>query len=192
MKTWKKIVALALAAVMAMALLTACGGGSGGSKSFEAQVEDAVFAAYSKTLGDRQNLKTNDPALKKLAEKSLGYLKNGRFSYSDLEGCMTVTVNAKDTNKATLSFAMPCPDPDGYTTEYSYKALVVTPEMLGNLKKNLDEFDTMDDILVDLEEQGASLDAIGVAAKTIDGKTYFAVAMAITGDLDLFEDDFAL
>lgn len=190
MKKWKKLVALALAAILAMSLLTACGGG-GGSQSFETQVENAVFSAYSQALGNRSNLKTNDPALKKLAGKALDCVKNGRFSYSSMTQCATVAVSPSNPNKATLSMAMPLEDADGYESEYSYKVLAITPEMLGNLKANKEYIaDSMEDILVDIEEQGGTLDAIGVAAKTIDGKTYAAIAMAITGDEKLFDSLF--
>ena len=186
MKKWKKLVALALAAILAMSLLTACGGG-GGSQSFETQVENAVFAAYSQAIG-RNNIKSNDPALKQLANKSLSCVKNGRYNVNDMKKSIEVKANAGNPNELTVQIAMPLGDPNGYTTENSYRVLAITPEMVGELKNELKDMDgELDEIVVDLEEQGARIDGIGVAAKTIDGKTYAAVGFSITGDSALFE-----
>ena len=65
MKMLKKMAALLLAGVMALALLTACGD-EAPSKSFTQQTEETVFSFYSKALG----VEKNDADMKKLAEKT--------------------------------------------------------------------------------------------------------------------------
>lgn len=186
MKKWKKLVALALAAIMAMALLTACGGGGGG-KSFEAQVEDAVFSAYSQNVGDRQNLKTNDASLKKLANNALSCITNGRYYETDANIAKSTEFEVKD-GKVKIAFAMPLPDENAAYGDNWYTVLAVTPEMLNNLKQNASIGDNeLDKELAEMEAEGATLTGIGVAAKTIDGKTYVAVAMRVEGDADDFE-----
>lgn len=171
MKKWKKLVALALAAILAMSLLTACGGG-GGSQSFETQVENAVFDVYSRAFG----VKTNDAEAKELAQKSLGYVKNGRFYYKDVINCQK-----QDGNK--VAFAMPIPRDADDNSNYCI-VMEITPKMLAELKSaDISDADIgeMKDMLEEFEAAGFKVTGLGVAAKTIDGKTYaaFGIKMEI-------------
>ena len=86
MKMLKKMAALLLAGVMAMALLTACGD-EAPSKSFAQQTEETVFSFYSKALG----VEKNDADMKKLAEKTLGYI--------DEDGVVTIHEDMVDSGK---------------------------------------------------------------------------------------------
>lgn len=174
MKKFKKLVALILVGVMAMAMLTACGGGSGGSKSFEAQVEDAVFAVYSQAFG----VKTNDAEAKELAQKSLGYIKNGKFYSNDMINCMKV-----DGNK--IAFAMPLPAEDAEENDNYYTVMEITPEMLAELKSaDISDADIgeMNEMLKEYEAMGFKVTGLGVAAKTINGKTYVAFGLKMEID----------
>ena len=173
MKKFKKFVALLLAGVMAMALLTACGGGSG-SKSFETQVEDAVFAVYSKAF----NVSKNDSEMKSLAEKSLGYVRDGKFYASDMKNCLKV-------EGTTVSFAMPIPAGDSAGSDLYYNVMEITPELLGQLKAEDLSNLQMDDLLKELESEGLKIAAIGVKAKTINGKTYAAVGIKMAIDTSI-------
>ena len=66
MKKMKRLVAVLLAGIMALAMLTACGGtpGTPGSSEFEGKVEKAYMAKLNETFGTEFN---NDAAIKKLA-----------------------------------------------------------------------------------------------------------------------------
>lgn len=104
MKMLKKMAALLLAGVMALALLTACGD-EAPSKSFAQQTEETVFSFYSKALG----VEKNDADMKKLAEKTLGYI--------DEDGVVTIHEDMVDygklvNGKITITVAMPLPAPN--------------------------------------------------------------------------------
>lgn len=67
MKHLKKLAALLLVGVLALSLLTACGGG-GGSTSADAQAEAAVMAAINEKRSDKLQ---NDPALCRTANQRI-------------------------------------------------------------------------------------------------------------------------
>ncbi len=177
MKKFKKLVALILVGVMAMAMLTACGGGGGGSKSFATEVEDAVFSVYSQAFG----VKTNDAEAKKLAQTALGYVKDGKFYRTDLlNHCMTT-----DEAKKQIMFAMPIPAEDAEENDNYYTVMEITPEMLAELKATnipAEDIGEIRDMIKELETAGAKMTGLGVAAKTINGKTY--VAFGIKMEID--------
>ena len=66
MKKMKRLVAVLLAGIMALAMLTACGGtpSTPSSSEFEKKVEQAYMAKLNETFGVNFN---NDDAIKKLA-----------------------------------------------------------------------------------------------------------------------------
>lgn len=85
MKHLKKLAALLLVGVLALSLLTACGGG-GGSTSADAQAETAVMAAINEKRSDKQHQLQNNPALCETAKQDLqdlnAAIKLGKFSSS--------------------------------------------------------------------------------------------------------------
>lgn len=79
MKHLKKLAALLLVGVLALSLLTACGGG-GGSTSADAQAENAVMAAINE---NRPVKLQNDPDLCRTAKQDLDVaIKLGNLSSS--------------------------------------------------------------------------------------------------------------
>ena len=64
MKTIKRLAAVLLAGIMALALLTACSGSDAGNPEFDAKVENAYLAALNKTFGTSFE---NDDAIRALA-----------------------------------------------------------------------------------------------------------------------------
>ena len=84
MKHLKKLAALLLVGVLALSLLTACGGG--GSTSADAQAEAAVMAAINEKRSDKQHQLQNNPALCETAKQDLqdlnAAIKLGNFSSS--------------------------------------------------------------------------------------------------------------
>lgn len=82
MKHLKKLAALLLVGVLALSLLTACGGG-GGSTSADAQAEAAVMTAINEKRSDKQHQLQNNPALCETAKQDLNAaIKLGNFSSS--------------------------------------------------------------------------------------------------------------
>ena len=178
MKKLKKFAALLLAGAMAMVMFTACSGGGGGSsENFEQQVEDGFFSVYSKKTG----LTTNDPEVKALAETSFECIKkdDGNF-YFNLTGVSTDKWAVVDEKNNLITYALPVPDPNADTTSRNhYKVLEVTPETLRTLKATdlSNPFDSIQG------NEDAEIIAIGVAVKTINGKTYVSLGARIKTDL---------
>ena len=81
MKHLKKLAALLLVGVLALSLLTACGGG--GSTSADAQAEAAVMTAINEKRSDKQHQLQNNPALCETANQDLdAAIKFGNLSSS--------------------------------------------------------------------------------------------------------------
>ena len=78
MKHLKKLAALLLVGVLALSLLTACGGG-GGSTSADAQAEAAVMAAINENRSDKLQ---NSSELREIANLDLDAIKSGNLSSS--------------------------------------------------------------------------------------------------------------
>ena len=111
MKHLKKLAALLLVGVLALSLLTACGGG-GGSTSADAQAEAAVMAAINDNRSDKLQ---NSSELRKIANQDLdATIRSGNLSssftvksYSDLKngkfgGTFIAKCDYKNTDLANL------------------------------------------------------------------------------------------
>ena len=102
MKMLKKMAALLLAGVMALALLTACGDNS--APSFAQTAEEKMFAVLSESTG----LKENDTEMKNLAAQTLDKIKDGKVTKEVLK------VNPEDIekvdNKYRAKVSLPIPD----------------------------------------------------------------------------------
>lgn len=105
MKHLKKLAALLLVGVLALSLLTACGGG--GSTSADAQAETAVMAAINQNRPVNSAKLQNSSELRKIANQDLDAaisgkwgqlsssftfkshtdLKNGKFGYTFIAKC---------------------------------------------------------------------------------------------------------
>lgn len=114
MKHLKKLAALLLVGVLALSLLTACGGG-GGSTSADAQAEAAVMAAINENRPVSSAKLQNSSELRKIANQDLDVaiksgnlsssftvkshtdLKNGKFGYTFIAKC-----DYKNTDLAKL------------------------------------------------------------------------------------------
>jgi len=114
MKHLKKLAALLLVGVLALSLLTACGGG-GGSTSADTQAEAAVMAAINENRPVSSAKLQNSSELRKIANQDLDVaiksgnlsssftvkshtdLKNGKFGYTFIAKC-----DYKNTDLAKL------------------------------------------------------------------------------------------
>lgn len=171
MKMLKKMAALLLAGVMALALLTACGDDS--TPSFGKQVEDATIKTFNVAIGENSAL-TNDSALRAQAaqllenvdadgkieaQKSIKLPKDMSYGKE-----ITMVVATKDLNKILSGKVGPNDKVD---------AIKVTAEELAKLQNP--QANGLADVI---GQYNAEIIAVGVATKTINGNTYMAVAMA--------------
>ena len=92
MKHLKKLAALLLVGVLALSLLTACGGG-GGSTSADAQAEAAVMAA----INDNRSVKLqNSSELRKTANQSIDAAISGKLGQLSSDFKFELDPNPKD------------------------------------------------------------------------------------------------
>lgn len=171
MKMLKKMAALLLAGVMALALLTACGDDS--APSFAQTAEEKMFAVLSESTG----LKENDTEMKNLAAQTLDKIKDGKVTKEVLK------VNPEDIekvdNKYRAKVSLPIPDlkAGDYDDNNSktYTVLEVTPDNLANVDNT-----QLTQMIATMKKNGVEIEKIGVAAKTVNGKTYIAVGMQMS------------
>lgn len=171
MKMLKKMAALLLAGVMALALLTACGDDS--APSFAQTAEEKMFAVLSESTG----LKENDTEMKNLAAQTLDKIKDGKVTKEVLK------VNPEDIekvdNKYRAKVSLPIPDlkaGDYYdNNSKTYTVLEVTPDNLANVDTT-----QLTQMIAAMKKNGVEMEKIGVSAKTVNGKTYIAVGMQMS------------
>lgn len=181
MKMLKKMAALLLAGVMALALLTACGDDS--TPSFAQKAEDATFASIKAATG----IQVNDADLKKLAESKIDLIdtEKGTFDYKksySTEDSEKFLADLKSTGKGSMTMALPLMK-DGKMQNGTYEVMEITADNIGSLNQGTD---TMHDLLEKASANGMSIKItkIGVAAKTVNGKTYAAIAMTYEVTVD--------
>lgn len=176
MKKMKRLVAVLLAGIMALAMLTACGGGGGtGSSEFETKVEQAYMAELNKTFGKNFN---NDDAIKKLA---VNYIQ-------EVSGAQTLSNTAlwkhENPTANTQNQVMVCFDPMQSTgneyVKFYYevdKAENITPDATNIATLKL-TWDTIQKLAAN-NGKTIELTALGVGAKTIGDKTYVAIGIGM-------------
>lgn len=176
MKMFKRFAAALLAGVMVLAMLTACGGSGNDAATakFEANVEQAYMAELNKTFGEFEN----DAAIKKLAVDHIGKMAGKEtLSYTELWAKEYPTETTQDQ-------VMICYDPDQSTfnacVKFCYeadKAEMITPDEtnINDLKNALKALQ----LKALLTGKKADLTALGVGAKTINGKTYVAIGFRV-------------
>ena len=177
MKKMKRLVAVLLAGIMALAMLTACGGtpGTPGSSEFETKVEQAYMAKLNEAFGTEFN---NDAAIKKLA---VDYIQ-------EVSGAETLSNTAlwkhENPTANTQNQVMVCFDPAQSTgneyVKFYYevdKAENITPDATNIATLKL-TWDTIQKLAAN-NGKTIELTALGVGAKTIGGKTYVAIGIGM-------------
>ena len=178
MKKMKRLVAVLLAGVMVLAMLTACGGT--GNDAATAEFEGKVEQAYMAKLNEELNKKfknyvaikefKNDDAIKNLAVKHI----------KDMAG--KEIQNSKDlwaNDETTQDWVMICYDhtENGYVMS-SYeadKAPTITPD-----ETTIGAFLNLARMKAHAGNT-AKFTALGVGVETIDGKTYVAIGVRVEG-----------
>ena len=177
MKTIKRLAAVLLAGIMALALLTACSGSDAGNPEFEAKVESAYLAALNKKFGKEFE---NNADIKALAVKQI-------TENSGAESLTNETLWKTDGNEKTVvRQVMLCWELKRDTGKRSYVPFFYEAATAQNIKVSssniLALFRTVNKGLGNAEENGRTLEltALGVGAKTIGGKTYVAIGYELT------------
>ena len=150
MKHLKKLAALLLVGVLALSLLTACGGG-GGSTSADAQAETAVMAA----INDNRSVKLqNSSELRKIANQDLDAAISGKWG--QLSSSFTFKSHTDLKNgKFGYTFIAKC----------DYKNTDLAKLIKTDTNINSHYMDKWSDV--------------GVVVRTVDGQTYIAISVAI-------------
>ena len=175
MKTIKRLAAVLLAGIMALALLTACSGSDAGNPEFEAKVESAYLAALNKTFGTNFE---NDDAIRALAVTHIAE-KSGADSLTGSARCKTEGDEKTVVRQVQLCYDTKSSKPDAFVPLFyeAAAAQTITANRL-NVQALLN---TVNKGLGNAEENGRTLEltALGVGAKTIGGKTYVAIGIGV-------------
>lgn len=183
MKMLKKMAALLLAGVMAMALLTACGD-EAPSKSMADQAADVAFGAMKQATG----IQVNDADLKKLAESKIDLIdKDGQYDFKNTIQYSDILKVAEDAVKAgkdsfTIDLAMPVPQEKvegAEMTNGKYPVWEVTADNLGALAEKTAKLNA----ILSKQMRGGKIEKVGVVSKTVNGKTYVAIGLKVTAPI---------
>lgn len=171
MKKFRRLAALLLAGVLALAVLSGCGG-----SRFEREMEETVLkyvnAAMRGTLGEGAREFKNDPELRQKAYELLGNIDPESGLIDSQKAYMVIEERLWDKSTITLIAVKA----EEYNRPNKRLATEITQDELAKIK---DEIDRM------LRSNGDGTDgpsakditAFGVAARTIGGKTYMAIGV---------------
>ena len=149
MKHLKKLAALLLVGVLALSLLTACGGS--GSTSQDAQAEAAVMAA----INDNRSVKLqNSSELRKTANQSIDAAISGKLGQLSSDFKLVLDTKPEDGSVGFTLIAK-C---DYKNTDLAKLIKTVTNINSYNMNK---------------------WSEVGVVVRTVDGQTYIAISVAI-------------
>lgn len=176
MKKLKRLAAVLLAGIMALALFTACSDSDPGNPEFDAKVESAYLAALNKKFGKEFE---NDADIKTLAVTHI----------AEISGAESLSSSARyktdGDGKTTVRLVQICYDVRKSTKE-NYVPLFYEAAKTAAIKANYTNVLTLFQI-VEKERGGADengitleLTALGVGAWTIGGKTYVAIGFELT------------
>ena len=176
MKKIKRLAAVLLAGIMALALLTACGGSDPGNPEFDAKVESAYLAALNKTF---KTSFENDDAIRALAVSHV-VENSGADSLTGSARCKTEGSEKTVVRQVQLCFDVRKSTKENYVPLF-YEA-AKTEAIKANYINVQTLFKTVNDECGGAEENGITLEltALGVGAKTIGGKTYVAIGFELT------------
>lgn len=178
MKKIKRLAAVLLAGIMALALFTACSDSSDpGNPEFDAKVESAYLAALNKKFGKEFE---NDADIKRLAIEHIEE-KHGADS---LTGEMLYKTDGD--GKTTVRLVQICYDVRKSTKE-NYVPLFYEAANTPNITPDKMSLRTLyhvveQEIETAKKKNGRTLEltALGVGAWTIGGKTYVAIGFELT------------
>ena len=176
MKKIKRLAAVLLAGIMALALLTACGGSDPGNPEFDAKVESAYLNALNKTF---KTSFENDDAIRALAVTHVAE-NSGADSLTGSARCKTEGSEKTVVRQVQLCFDTRSSKPDAYVPLFYQAAAAQT--ITANRLNVQALLSTVNKERGGAEKNGITLEltALGVGAKTIGGKTYVAIGFELT------------
>lgn len=176
MKKIKRLAAVLLAGIMALALLTACGGSDSDNPEFDAEVESAYLTALNKAF---KTSFENDDAIRALAVTHIAE-KSGADSLTGSARCKTEGSEKTVVRQVQLCFDTKSSKPDAYVPLFYQAAAAQT--ITANRLNVQALLRTVNEELGGAEENGITLEltALGVGAWTIGGKTYVAIGFELT------------
>lgn len=176
MKKLKRLAAVLLAGIMALALFTACDSSDPGNPEFDAKVESAYLALLNKTFGTSFK---NDDDIKRLAIEHIEE-KHGADSLTGETLWKTEGDGKTVVRQVMLCWELKKDTGKGYVPIF-YEA-AKTAAIKANYINVQTLFKTVKDECGGAEENGRTLEltALGVGAKTIGGKTYVAIGFELT------------
>lgn len=176
MKKIKRLAAVLLAGIMALALLTACGGSDPGNPEFDAKVESAYLDALNKIF---KTSFENDDAIRALAVTHV-VENSGADSLTGSARCKTEGSEKTVVRQVQLCFDTKSSKPDAYVPLF-YKA-ADTQTIKTDYTSVRVLLNTVDRELENADKNGITLEltALGVGARTIGGKTYVAIGFELT------------
>ena len=185
MKKMKRLVAVLLAGIMVLAMLTACGGtgNDAATAKFEANVEQAYMAKLNEELNTKfkkyvaiKELK-NDDAIKNLAVKHIEAMASKETLSMD-ELWAEEKLTEKTQNWVMICYDVSQSNGKAYVKS-SYeagKAETITPD-----ETTIKAFLNLAQMKRGQVGNTAKFTALGVGAKTINGKTYVAIGFRVEG-----------
>lgn len=179
MKKIKRFAAVLLAGIMALALLTACGGSGSDNPEFDAKVESAYLDALNKAFGTSFE---NDDAIRALAVTHIAE-KSGADSLSS-----NARYKTEGDGKTTVRLVQICYDVRKSTKE-NYVPLFYEAAKTEAIKANNTNVQvllrTVNEEIANADKNGITLEltALGVGARTIGGKTYVAIGFELTNTI---------
>ena len=182
MKKLKRLAAVLLAGIMALALFTACSDSDPGNPEFDPKVESAYQEAlktkFEKELENGEAV-TNDADIKRLAIEHIEE-KHGADSLTGSARCKTEGDEKTVVRQVQLCFDTRSSKPDAYVPLF-YEA-AKTDAIKANYTNVQALLSTVNKERGGADENGRTLEltALGVGAKTIGGKTYVAIGFELT------------
>lgn len=176
MKKLKRLAAVLLAGIMALALFTACSDSDPGNPEFDPKVERAYQKALNNTFGTSFE---NDADIKRLAIEHIEE-KHGADSLTGEMLWKTDGDGKTVVRQVMLCWELKKDTRKGYVPLF-YEA-AKTAAIKANYINVQTLFKTVKDECGGAEENGRTLEltALGVGAKTIGGKTYVAIGFELT------------
>lgn len=177
MKKIKRLAAVLLAGIMALALFTACSDSDPGNPEFDAKVESAYLDALNNTFGTSFE---NDADIKRLAIEHIEE-KHGADSLTGSARCKTEGDEKTVVRQVQLCYDTKSSKPDAFVPLFYEAANTpnITPDKMSlrTLYRVVEQ-----EIETAKKKTGRTLEltALGVGAKTIGGKTYVAIGFELT------------
>lgn len=177
MKKIKRLAAVLLAGIMALALFTACSDSSDhGNPEFDAKVESAYQEALKTKFGTSFE---NDADIKRLAIEHIEE-KHGADSLTGSARCKTEGDEKTVVRQVQLCYDAKSSKPNAFVPLF-YEA-ANTPNITPDKMSLRTLYYAVEQEIEAAKKNGITLEltALGVGAKTIGGKTYVAIGFELT------------